>query len=190
MRLPRWTIVLSAGAVSIALAGLIASIVLVSKDAPSPSVTPSATPTPTKPPSAVETALREVLDSERPIESRTLSLKRLSQAADDAGPIVRVLRQLPGTSPSELQVRAMALTALERFPRDLAAREFLVVLAFQRSGDRNERTLALDVLASRPDLADCRKPLQVLAKDPESAVATRAQRLLQRLDASASPTPR
>lgn len=190
MRIPRWSIVLSAGAVSVGLASLVASIVLVSSEPP-PGSTPSpATPTPTKPLSETEVALREVMDPERELSDRTLALKRLSQSADDAGPIVRILRGLPGDSPSELQVRAMALTALERFPRDLATREYLVVLAFTRSSERSERTLALDVLASRPDLAECRKPLLVLTKDPEHTIASRAKKLLERLGPAASPTPR
>ncbi len=191
VRIPRWSIVLSAGAVSVALAALVASVVLVSSE-PTPGLSPSPTPSPSPsaPLSETEVALREVMDSERQLEDRTLALKRLSQSASDAGPIVRILRQLPGDSPSELQVRAMALTALERFPRDLAAREYLVVLAFTRTSERSERTLALDVLASRPDLADCRKPLAVLTKDPEPAVASRARKLLDRLGPVASPTPR
>ena len=174
-----------------ALAALVASVVLVSSE-PTPGLSPSPTPSPSPsaPLSETEVALREVMDSERQLEDRTLALKRLSQSASDAGPIVRILRQLPGDSPSELQVRAMALTALERFPRDLAAREYLVVLAFTRTSERSERTLALDVLASRPDLADCRKPLAVLTKDPEPAVASRARKLLDRLGPVASPTPR
>lgn len=191
MRVPRWSIVLSAGAVSVALAGLVASVVLVSSE-PVPGLEPSpnATPTPSASLSPSELALTEVMNPELELSDRTLALKRLSQGADDAGPLVRVLRGLPGDSPSELQVRAMALTALERFPRDLAAREYLVVLAFTRSSERSERTLALDVLASRPDLAECRKPLVVLTKDPEPSVASRAKQLLERIGPASSPTPR
>lgn len=174
-----------------ALAALVASIVMVSTPpppSPRPRASATASPTPSKAPNPVEIALSEVLDSERTLEDRTSALKRLSQTAHDAGPIVRALRRLESTSPAELQVRAMALTALERFPRDPAAREFLVVLAFRRDAARGERALALDVLASRPDLEQCRKPLKVLERDPEPAIRGRAKRILARMGPAPAPT--
>lgn len=176
MRIPRWTLILSVGVVIVAFASLGASLVAVQTARPSATPTPSASPL-----SPREAQLQTVLDDAQELSARQAALRELSRSAPDAGPLVRILRRLRREQPGGEPLRTEAIAALEGFPRDPAARELLVVLAFRRGGALGERTLALDVLARRPDLAQCRKPLRALSHDPEASVAERARALLERL---------
>lgn len=169
-----------------ALATLAANLVLVRQELQAAATATPSRLDPQRTPSPGADAAGRVLDRSLDLEVRVVALKELSASAADPSPLLRILRRAKAESPAEVQIRAMTITALGRFPEAPAAREVLVVLAFTRSAERSERVLALDVLARRPDLEQCRKPLTSLSQDPEPLVSARAKQIL----AGLSPPPR
>ncbi|MCO5171961.1 MAG: hypothetical protein M9894_37145 [Planctomycetes bacterium] len=160
-------------------------------EAPAPPVAARVAPPPVEPPAPAAPAApredpaalsRAVVDPARGEEERTDALRRLARAADDAHPVLEVLRGAPGAEdPFAAQVRAMALTALARHPDDPAARE-AVLEALAPTRPREERLLALSVVRSMlrasADPGWARPALESLGADPDGQLNAAARAAL------------
>lgn len=153
-----------------------------SSSGPPPAPTPAAqapapSPRASAPPAnELGSAKERALDLRLQLPQRVEALRALAQAPD-AGALLDVLG---GLSDDQSQVRAMALTALERFPKATGVRDYLLTLA-ESPGSSGERVLALQLLGRRDDVASERPRVQALTRDPDANVVAEARRLVEAL---------
>ncbi|MGE0707888.1 MAG: hypothetical protein AB7N76_14330 [Planctomycetota bacterium] len=101
-------------------------------------------------------------------EQQVAALRRLRSAGEAVAAVA---------SAGDPQARALALTALQRFPGDREVRALLLAISVDRQADRGERALALDLLARGGYLASAREPLRALRGDADPLIRAAAERL-------------
>lgn len=139
---------------------------------------PSALPPPPADPAALS---RVVTDASRSLDERAQALRTLARASHDPAPVLRLLgRTVSGGD--DAQVRAMALTALARYPEHPLARS-ASLQALGSDRPREERLLALSVvrgmIVASDDRTWARATLEALTTDPDLQVARAARAAIE-----------
>lgn len=170
-------------ALGVALVGGTGLIAVASRPSSSPPHERS-TPTPEAAPvvSRATWALEErVVAASRTVDERLAAIQALvADRTDGAAAIGRALDLVPSEPVPEAQVRASLLSALGAFPGDPAARSRLAS-SFAPGKPREERLLALAVVASLPEADWAAPALRALGHDRDNAVRQKAGVTLARI---------
>lgn len=121
-----------------------------------------------------------VADPEAPVADRVQALKSLAVSSTDAGPVLEALARIGADDPQRVQMQAMVVTAMARYPADPAAHAHLLA-QLEPGVDRGQRILAIGVLSSMPNVPGLRSRLDSLKADRDAGVREKAGWALDQL---------